>query len=86
VALVRTDVSEESIVPSSGWKDQVAKDNISTNYLTDPFHPNNVGDSSSEKSVLTRAIRHNILEGRILHSHRLANLKSSQKQIVLRNY
>jgi hypothetical protein len=35
---------------------------------------------SSEKSVLTRVIRHNILEDAILHGHGRENLKSYKEE------
>jgi hypothetical protein len=63
VALVRTDVDEE-LSPSFIRVTRISE--LGTMLAL----------SSSETSVLTRAIRRNIPEDTILHSHRRENLKS----------
>jgi hypothetical protein len=52
--------------------------------LSTPIHVNLKKEalSSSETSVLTRTILHNIPEDTVLHSHRSENLKSYKKESV----
>jgi hypothetical protein len=85
VALVRTDVSEESIATIAGvirigqlvaCLRILLRLLVTANVVPSSCHPDDGRDSSSETSDLTRGTRRIIPEDGILLSHRRKNLKS----------